>query len=294
MSISLEDRSILYVSASYEQVMGYPIERSGAGSRIFKQVVHPDDLAMTLEKRHQATEEWPISSTASFCPMAGSAGCTGVRGCSTTARAAGGRQRQCARHYTAKRGGGSLARQRGDVSIPGGKLGFDNLLIDADGRYLYLNTIAAMPFGGDPDALVGKSVYDLFPAQEADDVLADVQWVIQSEKGMVLEPQVTIGDRTCWFRTSIQPVRDSDGVPYAALLHASDITERKLVEQEIHRQNAILQQSHDLIALSDLDGVITYINQGGADMAEVGDPQPGSRAQVDRSPSTRRRLPHHV
>ncbi|MEZ4832339.1 MAG: PAS domain-containing protein [Caldilineaceae bacterium] len=146
-------------------------------------------------------------------------------------------------------------------------------LIDADGRYLYLNTIAAMPFGGDPDALVGKSVYDLFPAQEADDVLADVQWVIQSEKGMVLEPQVTIGDRTCWFRTSIQPVRDSDGVPYAALLHASDITERKLVEQEIHRQNAILQQSHDLIALSDLDGVITYINQGGADMAEVGDPQ---------------------
>ncbi|MCB0115905.1 MAG: PAS domain S-box protein, partial [Caldilineaceae bacterium] len=108
---------------------------------------------------------------------------------------------------------------------------------------------------------------------EADDVLADVQWVIQSEKGMVLEPQVTIGDRTCWFRTSIQPVRDSDGVPYAALLHASDITERKLVEQEIHRQNAILQQSHDLIALSDLDGVITYINQGGADMAEVGDPQ---------------------
>ncbi|MEZ4832340.1 MAG: PAS domain S-box protein [Caldilineaceae bacterium] len=87
VSISLEDRSVLYVSASYEQVMGYPIERFMQDPEFFKQVVHPDDLAMTLEKRHRSgRREWPISSIASFCPMARSAGCTGVRGCSTTAR----------------------------------------------------------------------------------------------------------------------------------------------------------------------------------------------------------------
>ncbi len=103
-------------------------------------------------------------------------------------------------------------------------------MVDADGRYLYLNSISAFPYGVPPDALVGKTVHELFPPDQANQILRDVQQVIAQETGMVLEPEVTINGKACWFRTSIQPVRDGKGKPYAAFIHASEITSQKEAE----------------------------------------------------------------
>lgn len=64
-------------------------------------------------------------------------------------------------------------------------------MVDVTGRYLYLNHIAAAPFGVPPEALVNKTVFDLFPSEEASAVMADVRWVIARNQGLVLEPQVT-------------------------------------------------------------------------------------------------------
>jgi PAS domain S-box-containing protein len=146
-------------------------------------------------------------------------------------------------------------------------------MVDYNGRYLYLNQISAAPFGVSPEALVGKTVHDLFSADQAEQILADIRDVIDQERGIVLEPKVTVEGKPSWFRTSIQPVRDGSGKPYAALLHAAEITEKKLTEQALQHQNEILRQSRDLISMADSSGRILYVNAGGAALLGADTPE---------------------
>ncbi|MCB9455952.1 MAG: PAS domain S-box protein [Anaerolineaceae bacterium] len=114
-------------------------------------------------------------------------------------------------------------------------------MLDIDGRYLFLNAIAAQNFGKSPEALVGKTVGDLFPPDETTRILRDVREVIENDQGMVLETTSTINERPCWFRTSIQPVHDSASQPIAVIVYASEITERKLAEIALQEREATVQ-----------------------------------------------------
>ncbi|MCK6576945.1 MAG: PAS domain S-box protein [Anaerolineae bacterium] len=114
-------------------------------------------------------------------------------------------------------------------------------MVDYGGRYLYLNGISAHPFGVAPGALVGKSVYDLFPQDQANSILADVRRCMDAEKGLTLETSVLLGGRQCWFKTSIQPVRDGAGRTYAAMIHATDITDKHLAKVALEEANDRLE-----------------------------------------------------
>lgn len=91
----------------------------------------------------------------------------------------------------------------------------------------------------------------LFLPDETHSILRDTQEVIRSETGIVKETMVILENQPRWFRTSIQPVRDSEGVPYAALISAADISEMKGVEQALRqseaRRRALLEAIPDLI-----------------------------------------------
>ncbi|MCA9916296.1 MAG: PAS domain S-box protein [Anaerolineales bacterium] len=145
-------------------------------------------------------------------------------------------------------------------------------MVDENGRYLYLNAKAALPFGGDVDALIGENIVELCPIGHGDQVLADIQKVIRQNAGLVQEPEITFNGQTAWFRTSIQPVVDASGQPHAALLYTTNITDKKLAERELTIQNAIIHQSYDMIALADLEGMVTYINTSGAKLLGGSDP----------------------
>src|SRR5690606_30133562 len=75
------------------------------------------------------------------------------------------------------------------------------VMVDRDGRHLYLNDVAARPFGKAPEMLVGSSIHDLIPTSQADDILDDVRKVIDSNSGMTLEPSTVVGGVPIWFRT---------------------------------------------------------------------------------------------
>jgi len=142
----------------------------------------------------------------------------------------------------------------------------DITMIDADGRFLYMNEIAARNLGVSPEMLVAKPIREAFSDADAGKILHNVKHVIATSNGLILEEEVVIAGQKRWYRTSVQPVKDGSGKTYAALIHASEITEKKRTEQAILVQNEILQQSHDLIGLAELNGKITFINQDGAKM----------------------------
>ncbi len=143
-------------------------------------------------------------------------------------------------------------------------------MVDYAGHYLFVNAIAAAPFGVAPEALVGKTVTELFVPAEANQILRDVQMVIDSEQGMVLEPAVIIAGKQCWFRTSIQPVRDSSGRPFAAMIYAAEITDKKLAEFALRASEAryrlIVETSQEGIWMLDTAGKTTFVNQRMAEM----------------------------
>ncbi|WP_321428397.1 PAS domain S-box protein [uncultured Methanolobus sp.] len=113
-------------------------------------------------------------------------------------------------------------------------------MVDPDGCYLYLNEIAAANFGMEPETMIGMCVHDLFSVDETDMIMSDIKRVIKGNSGIKMETDVIINKEKKWYRTSIQPVRDERGHPFAALVYSDDITERKEAEETLHENEALL------------------------------------------------------
>lgn len=69
-----------------------------------------------------------------------------------------------------------------------------------------------------------------------------------------------------WFQDRKSIIYDPDGIPVGMGGIASDITERKLIEEELKIKNYALNASPTAIGLADLNGVLTYINDAYVDL----------------------------
>ncbi len=109
------------------------------------------------------------------------------------------------------------------------------IMYDRNGKVLFLNSIAAAPYGKNPHELEGLNVGELFPPDQTASILKDIRLIIAAGKGEVLETKVDLAGQPRWFRTSIQPVRDPKGEIYAVMMHATDITARKEADIKVVR-----------------------------------------------------------
>ncbi|HMV98302.1 MAG TPA: PAS domain S-box protein, partial [Anaerolineales bacterium] len=78
--------------------------------------------------------------------------------------------------------------------------------VDAQGKLLYLNDLAASSLGGSAAELTGRSMYDYFPPKYAESQMEAIRQVIESDKAVVFESQSYVQDELRWYRTSIQPI----------------------------------------------------------------------------------------
>ena len=109
---------------------------------------------------------------------------------------------------------------------------------DTRNNIIRVNPAAAGSFGAPANAIEGKSVYDLFP-ETAERYYQDDLEVIRSgmPKFGIIEPMKTTNGRNLWVRTEKIPLKDEQGKITGILVFTVDITNLKLVEEELIRRS---------------------------------------------------------
>jgi diguanylate cyclase (GGDEF)-like protein/PAS domain S-box-containing protein len=137
---------------------------------------------------------------------------------------------------------------------------------DLDGRFIVANpATAALMRATGPDALIGRTDFDFYPADVAERFLADERHVLESGTASRVEQMVRHEDGSAgWVSTIKAPFADARGRLIGLITHNHDITAEKQMAKELEdlRQMlaSVLAHVPDGIALFDRDRRLQFHN----------------------------------
>lgn len=124
-----------------------------------------------------------------------------------------------------------------------------------DGTYRYVNRAFSSPFGRDPEAIIGRRIYDVFPPEEAEKRMTVVRRCFATAETVVFEVRVPMdreSDR--YYLTSVKPMLDPGGRVASVVCISKDITDRKRIEWE--RESLIQELKEALAQVQALSGLL--------------------------------------
>ncbi|MHA1149706.1 MAG: PAS domain-containing sensor histidine kinase [Promethearchaeota archaeon] len=130
---------------------------------------------------------------------------------------------------------------------------------DKNNSLLYVNKYFADAHDLKKSELKGKNLFDIYPKDQAEAYWKDDLEVIKSKKpkAFIIEPWKT-KEGNKWVSTSKIPLRDSKGEIFGVLGVSLDITEQKLVEDELkeseERYRTLFEDSPLSIVILDMKG----------------------------------------
>jgi diguanylate cyclase (GGDEF)-like protein/PAS domain S-box-containing protein len=138
---------------------------------------------------------------------------------------------------------------------------------DAKSRFIRMSRSLAARCGlEDPAEAIGKTDFDLFSGEHAQEAFADEQRLLQTGEPLVgIEERETWEDgREAWVSTTKVPLRDRNGDIVGLFGISRDITERKLDEQRLAEQASQLEvQARELERLTLVDELTGLHNRRG-------------------------------
>ena len=127
------------------------------------------------------------------------------------------------------------------------------LILDANGRYIEIAPTNTNRMYRPPGELLGKSVMDVFPREQADYFVSIIHKSLSSGKAVSVDYPLSIGTEEVWFTGNVSPLA-TDTVIWSA----RDITQRKRAEEERLKLEQQLLHTQKLESLGVLAGGIAH------------------------------------
>ena len=134
---------------------------------------------------------------------------------------------------------------------------------DRDSRFTRINMAHAKLFGlSDPREAVGKTDFDFFTPEHAQEAYNDEQEIITTGQPVVdkAEKETWPNGRETWVSTTKVPLRDVGGNIVGTFGVSRDITERRRAEAERARLVTAIEQSAEGVVITNTTGDIEYVN----------------------------------
>lgn len=129
--------------------------------------------------------------------------------------------------------------------------------LDRQWRFTYVNDRAAQYLGRPKKELIGQNMWDLIPEMVGTEAYRLTHEAVERQEAVHYENFVPTFGR--WFMTHAYPTKEG------LALYGSDITDRKLAEEELRRADAklteILESITDVFVAFDREWRYTYVNE---------------------------------
>jgi PAS domain S-box-containing protein len=129
-------------------------------------------------------------------------------------------------------------------------------------RFLSVNPAFTRATGLAEAQVVGRAIDDVIPLPSREVVVANYARAIQERRTITWDEITPYPAGVKYGEVSITPVFDDGGTCTNLVGTVHDVTERRLAEQRVRAQAALLDKARDAILLRDLDGVVRYWNEG--------------------------------
>ena len=133
-------------------------------------------------------------------------------------------------------------------------------VIDTQNKYLLINRQYEELFNLQQEEILGKSIYEIWSQNVADQFAVNNQQVITNGCAIEAEEVVPHADGLHTYLTIKFPLKDVHGVVYALCGISTDITERKSVEESLSRFRKAIESTSDAICMSNILGETIYVN----------------------------------
>jgi PAS domain S-box-containing protein len=129
-------------------------------------------------------------------------------------------------------------------------------------RFLSVNPAFTRATGLTEAQVVGRSIDEVIPEPSRVLVVANYVRAIQERRTVTWDETTPYPAGVKYGEVSIMPIFDGEGTCTNLVGTVHDVTERRLAEQRVRAQAALLDQAKDAILVRDLDGVVQYWNKG--------------------------------
>jgi PAS domain S-box-containing protein len=129
-------------------------------------------------------------------------------------------------------------------------------------RFLSINPAFSRATGLREDQVIGRPVEEVIPEPSRALVLEQYARAIQQRRTVTWDEVSVYPAGTRYGEVSITPIFDGDGHCTNLVGTVHDVTERRLTEERLAAQAALLDKAKDAILVVDLDGSIQYWNKG--------------------------------
>ncbi|VGO21288.1 PAS domain S-box protein [Pontiella sulfatireligans] len=133
------------------------------------------------------------------------------------------------------------------------------------GRFIEVNAAKANEVRLPPEELIGKSDFDFYPREQAQQMYDEEQEIMRSERALQKEEFATTPDGDRWYLTTKVPRYDEQGKVVGTFGTSWNITHRKIAEEELRQLRAMLSNIIDsmpsILVGVDLNGRVTQWNR---------------------------------